>query len=101
MWVIWEGETLTGRVQAVGDRRWISCIVVGLDVRICKRLAQAGDDGLESQLWRGTGECIGQNVSCGDLDRLFVKVVFEDDETGVPRGDVGHNVLPVRQNLGG
>ena len=79
--VLNEGKTLTGWVN--GDGRRVSFVVVGLDIRVCKRLVQTLDDGLEIQFWRGAGESIGQDVSGGNLDRLLEKIVFEDDETGV------------------
>ena len=79
----------------------MSGIVVGLDVRVRKRLVQARDDGLESQFRIGTGKSIGQNISSSNLDRLLEKVVFKDDETGAHRRGVAHNVLPVLQNLSG
>jgi len=54
---------------------------------------------LESQLWRGAGESIGQNVSGSNLDRLLEKVVFEDDETGIEGRGIAKNKFPVLQNL--
>ena len=94
-----EGETLTGWVN--GNGRRVSFVVIGLDIRVCKRLVQTLDDGLEFQFWRGTGESIRQDVSGGNFDRLLEKIVFEDDETGVQRTGVAEDELPVLQNLGG
>lgn len=76
------GRVLTGWVRGAGDGGWVSGVVIGLDVRICERLVQAGDDGLEGQPWRGASESIGEDVSGGNLDALLEKVMFEDDETG-------------------
>jgi hypothetical protein len=90
-------STSGGRIRC--DRGWVSRIVVGLDVRICERLVQAGDDGLKSQLWICTGKSVGQDISSGNLNGLLEKVMFEDDETSVQRRSVGKDVLPILQNL--
>lgn len=81
-----------------GCRGWIGGVVVGLNVRICKGLVQAGNDRLKGQLW-GTSESVGQNVSGGNLDGLLEEIVFEDDETSVQGSDVAHDIVPVLQNL--
>jgi len=50
---------------------------------------------LKGQLWGGTSESVGQDVSSGNLYGLLEKVVGEDNETGVqPRG-IAKNELPV------
>ena len=83
-----------------GDRRRVGCIIVSLDVSICERLVQAADDGLKVQLWVGTSESVGQDVSSGNLDGLLEKIVFEDDETGVQRRSIAENVFPIHEDLG-
>jgi len=94
-----EGRALTRRDHGIGDRGWVSRIVVGLDVCVRERLVQAVDDGLKGQLWGGTSNSVGQDVSGGNLDGLLEKVVCEDNETGIqPRG-IPKNELPVLQNL--
>ena len=90
---------LTGRDHGIGDRGWVSRVVVGLDVRIRERLVQAVNDGLKGQLWGGTSESVGQDVSSGNLDGLLEKVVCEDDETSIQRRGIAKNELPVLQNL--
>ena len=62
------------------------------------------DNALDVEFWVGTGDCIGKDIAHGQVNRLLVKIVCKDDETGGEvwshiqnRGERGDNTR--RRNL--
>lgn len=44
-------------------------------------------------------KCVGEDVSCGDVDGLLEEIVFQDDEAGVQLGCVTKDIFPVLKDL--
>lgn len=68
---------LTGNAHR--DRGGVSRVVVRLDICVRHALVHARDDGADREggLVR---QGVGQDVSCGNLDGLFEKIVLEDNK---------------------
>jgi len=80
-----------------GGKR-VCLVVVGLQVCIIERLVETLDDGHETELGL-EGQSVGNDISSSQLDSLFEKIMFENDETGIDRSSIIENSLEIRENL--
>ena len=80
------------------NSRWVSLIIVRLNVRVRQRFVKASHNGLNVESWL-VGKGIRKDIAGGHIDRLLEQIVFEDDETGVYCRGVTQNMFPIGKHL--
>lgn len=71
----------------------VSRVVVRFLVCIRQGLSEALDDAHKLERWVCAGQCVRENVASGQVDRLLVQVVCENDESGGELGSICENVF--------